>query len=102
MGRLNGNNNNNNNNNNKIRLNNNVMLHFLYEDFDQNLSCTIDRIVAKCILIKAPSWLDLKLKCQIHRKNQKPMPREEQITCHKKMGSDLQSNWWAYVVSNML
>ena len=60
------------------------MLHFLYEDFDQNLSCTIDRIVAKCILIKAPSWLDLKLKCQIHRKNQKPMPREEQITCHKK------------------
>ena len=51
--------------------------------FNQNLSCTFEKKEAKCILIKALSWFDLELKSQGHRKNKKPMPRE-QITCHKK------------------
>ena len=52
--------------------------------------------------MKIWSWLDLEMKCQDHRKNQKPMPTE-QITLSKKVGRDTHSNWSVkYVMNDLL
>ena len=60
--------------------------------FDQNLFRTFET-VAKCILITAVSWLDLELKRQGHRKNQKPIAQGANNRSQKQSRDSISNRW---------